>query len=863
MAGNADESRMHSENPKVRSATHDVGRVVSLGRLRMRANLSLGRLLTLSAPLLAVIALYFSFSWFGIFRIVPDWLRLSLLGLFGLGLLASLWPLLRFKPPTRAEIDERLEVENRIANQAIATQDDTISATDPFARALWEEHRRRMAEKIGTLQTGIPRSSLPERDPWGVRVAIALLLFVSFGYSFSGNAGKPSDAFISHTDTQLPDVRIDAWITPPSYVNQAPVFLTGVARPEGEPVAAVEGSEITVRIGGSAADAQVLWGAGEDALNPVEPASAASASQPAPATASTWTVKPDADGELKISAGRSEAVFAIRLIPDEPPVAAFVESPRRAANGALELDYTLSDDHGIATAEAEIVPASEPAPGARPLFDPPKYRLTLPRRSSADNRAVASHDLTEHPLAGQKVRITLVATDGAGQEGRSETLETVLPGRHFSEPLAAAVVEQRGVLALDANNLQRVFDLHDALTIAPDETIPNLTHYLLLQSVRGRLENARSDDDLRAAIDYMWGVALQMEDGNLSLAERRLRDAQNALSEALENGATDEEIARLMDELREAMQEYLREMARQNQGNQNGENQQAMPQNMLRQRDLDNMLDQIENLARSGARDQAQQMLQELQRMMNNLQAGRQQRQQQQGGPMRQQMDKLGELMRQQQQLMDETMRADRERQSQPGEGRDRQQQGQQQPGQGQDQGQQGQGDQSLEDMLGALGRSQQQLRDALGQLQSDLEGLGIQPSEGFGEAGEAMGDAAGNLEGGETGQALSDQGRALQALRQGAEDMMNQMMQAMGNQQGEAEGEGPDQNGNRSADDRDPLGRPRATTGPDFGSRVKVPDEIDIQRAREILDAIRKRLGDQLSPDLEKRYLERLLDLQ
>ena len=859
MAGKADDSQKHSERRKAQGPDTDVGRLVAFGRLRMRANLSLGRILTLSAPLLAVAALYFSFSWLGIFRIVPDWLRLLLLGLFGLGFIASLWPLLRFTPPTRAEIDERLEAENRIANQAIATQDDKIEADDPFARALWDEHRRRMAEKIGTLETGIPRSSLPERDPWGIRVAIALLLFVSFGYSFSGNAGRPSDAFVSHSGAQLPDVRIDAWITPPPYVNQAPVFLTGVARPEGETVAAVQGSEITVRIGGSATDAKVLWGAGEISPNPVEPSAAASTNQ-AP---STWTVRPDADGELKITAGRSETAFAIRLIPDEPPVAAFVETPRRAANGALEIDYTLSDDHGIATAEAEIVPASEPAPDARPLFDPPKYRLSLPRRSSADNRAVASHDLTEHPLAGQKVRITLVATDGAGQEGRSETLETVLPGRNFSEPLAAAVVEQRGVLALDANNLSRVFDLHDALTIAPDETIPNLTHYLLLQSVRGRLENARSDDDLRAAIDYMWGVALQMEDGNLSLAERRLRDAQNALSEALENGATDEEIAQLMDELREAMQEYLREMARQNQGNQNGENQQAMPENMLRQRDLDNMLDQIENLARSGARDQAQQMLQELQRMMNNLQAGRQQRQQQQGGPMRQQMDKLGELMRQQQQLMDETMRADRERQGQPGEGRDRQQQGQQQPGQGQDQGQQGQGDQSLEDMLGALGRSQQQLRDALGQLQSDLEGLGIQPSEGFGEAGEAMGDAAGNLEGGETGQALSDQGRALQALRQGAEDMMNQMMQAMGNEQGEAEGEGPDRNGNRSADDRDPLGRPRATTGPDFGSRVKVPDEIDIQRAREILDAIRKRLGDQLSPDLEKRYLERLLDLQ
>jgi DNA repair exonuclease SbcCD ATPase subunit len=138
-----------------------------------------------------------------------------------------------------------------------------------------------------------------------------------------------------------------------------------------------------------------------------------------------------------------------------------------------------------------------------------------------------------------------------------------------------------------------------------------------------------------------------------------LRDAQNALAEALENGATDEEIAQLMDELREAMQEFCRSWRGRSQNNPANEMQQAMPENMLRQRDLDNMLDQIENLARSGARDQAQQMLQELQRMMNNLQAGRQQRQQQQGGPMRQQMDKLGELMRQQQQLMDETMRAD------------------------------------------------------------------------------------------------------------------------------------------------------------------------------------------------------------
>ena len=51
--------------------------------------------------------------------------------------------------------------------------------------------------------------------------------------------------------------------------------------------------------------------------------------------------------------------------------------------------------------------------------------------------------------------------------------------------------------------------------------------------------------------------------------------------------------------------------------------------------------------------------------------------------------------------------------------------------------------------------------------------------------------------------------------------------------------------------------------TGPDFGDSVTVPDEIDVQRARQILEAIRKRLGNALSPELERSYLERLLEMK
>ena len=98
-----------------------------------------------------------------------------------------------------------------------------------------------------------------------------------------------------------------------------------------------------------------------------------------------------------------------------------------------------------------------------------------------------------------------------------------------------------------------------------------------------------------------------------------------------------------------------------------------------------------------------------------------------------------------------------------------------------------------------------------------------------------------------------------LAALRRGAQEMMSQMQaQGQGNQpQGrQGMGYGPGQ----QSSGRDPLGRERQRQGQDFGRDVDVPDEIDVQRARQILDQIRRRLGDRLSPQMEREYLERLL---
>ena len=62
-----------------------------------------------------------------------------------------------------------------------------------------------------------------------------------------------------------------------------------------------------------------------------------------------------------------------------------------------------------------------------------------------------------------------------------------------------------------------------------------------------------------------------------------------------------------------------------------------------------------------------------------------------------------------------------------------------------------------------------------------------------------------------------------------------------------------------RARQDTDPLGRP--LRGHDYGDdTVKVPGEIDVQRARRIIEELRRRFGDVARPQEELDYIERLL---
>ena len=395
------------------------------------ATMVVERLWPLVLPILLVVGLFLASSWFGLFRMVPDVVRIGALIAFVVAALVALYPLRFYRQPTRAEIDRRIEASNQLLHAPVRTQTDQLTGSDdPFATALWREHQRRMAAQLGTLSGDLPNTRVPERDPWGLRAVVALLLVIAFAFSAGPYGGGLFDAFRSRPGAEPVPPRIDAWVTPPAYTGKAPIFLTADANRTQTAFTVPADSEVSVRVtGGSGAEA-LNYTDIEGNTRAIEPGGEAktapeAASAPAPAAPPETTgtlqfiAKLTTQGELVLSQNSDDlGRWQFAVTPDNPPSIRFSDEPKQAANGSLELSYELEDDYGVASAQAIIALAEPPANTAHPLYGAPEMPLSLPRRGDKARKTV--RDLTQHPWAGTEVDVTLKAVDGASQEGLSE-----------------------------------------------------------------------------------------------------------------------------------------------------------------------------------------------------------------------------------------------------------------------------------------------------------------------------------------------------------------------------------------------------------------------------------------------------------
>jgi hypothetical protein len=244
--------------------------------------------------------------------------------------------------------------------------------------------------------------------------------------------------------------------------------------------------------------------------------------------------------------------------------------------------------------------------------------------------------------------------------------------------------------------------------------------------------------------------------------------------------------------------------------------------------------------------------------------------QMQQGqNPAGEMMQELQELSRRQQELLDQTFREAQGQQGQmPGEGQMEGQMPGQMPnrqgrqGQGQmGQGQMGQGQMGQGQMPGGA-EQQEALRRQLGELMRRFgEAMGDIPGP-LGRAERAMRDAGEALGQGQPGMAVPPQTQALDELQQGLQAMAEQMAQQMmgQGQPGQSGPNGQQPGQQRSGTGRDPFGRQMPGFGWNDTDSVRIPEEAELQRAREILDELRRRSGEFARPRHELDYIERLL---
>ena len=798
-----------------------------LERLRRRAALAL--VWEAIWPPLAnagvVVLLFAAVSWFGLWFETPPYARLVGLAAFGLAILVALFPLVRLRWPDSSRALARLDRDAPVAHRpASSLQDDLAnSGDDPATRALWAVHKARLAGEVERLAVAPPSPNLAARDPYSLRFAAILLALVGAFAAGSERFARLAAAFQGMPAlAATANARIDAWIDPPAYTGKPPIFLK-IDDASAKNVAAPEDSVLVVRADPKAVTVKVSGGLAA-APDKAEGERRFAIHGDGSATLYQGVA---AAGEIQVKVG-AKTKPSIRLL----------DPPQNNIAGSLTLHYTIEDAYGVREAGGGFALAKPAADAPKhTLFGPPTLSLQLPGGANRTGEGRSTVDLSEHPWAGAHVLMTLKAVSVSDASAESPPVEIVLPQRHFANPLAKALVEQRRDLVLDPDrNRPRVARVLEALNLGPDLFQPKPNVFLGVEQAKKRLAAARSDDDLRDVAGLLGALALSIENGDASQALKDLRAAEDKLREALKRGASEEELKKLTQELRQAAERYMAEMMR------NADKQAMQDADPMDSKDLDAMLDKLEKDAQNGSKDDAQAMLDQLQEMMENLQSSENAKPDPAAKQMRQSLRDLDKLLKDQQALRDDTFRQDqRERSETPSPNDDKD--------------------------SPSLDERQKALQDRLEEMERQLRGAGVDTPKNFDEAQNDMSEAQKDLKGdgdngksprrfGHTskGDAVDAQGKAIEALRQGGQSMQQQM-------RGKGKGKGGyvGMNGPRRGQNNDPLGRGQdGTTGAAEGELSGGADRAE--RARRVLEELRRRLGDPNRPNEERDYLERLI---
>lgn len=721
-----------------------------------------------------------------------------------------------FLIPDKRDTFARLEKDSGLMHRPLQNMDDVPAFPETsFSKNLWNDVLAWKRSAFSKITWPRLWTDLARRDPLGLRIALALILVVAVVMA-GPEAGKNLRGGLWPWVITPPrqEASIRAWITPPPYTGQGQISITGPGRvPKDKAPVIPENSKIKITMEADWIAPTLKMGETEIQLKKISD--------------HAYGIETDIPQTKAITItqlGFPRLYVPINWTDDLPPTVELNGDPTRLPRGEVRFSIKVQDDYGIR--DLKIDATLSPEVKDKPWRDLPFHETrALSLRMKAEPTAISPIvDFTQHPWAGLPAQVTLTVVDHAGQEAPAGPVTVVLPERRFENPIAQKIADVRKELIWHGPgaSLPMSYALENLL-FKPYEYQHQAIITLALRSAASRLILDPSDKGVIEVIDILWSAALQLEDGNLTLAMQNMREIQKELSEALQNGAPPEEIQALMQKFREAMVEYLQSLQKEVQQRMaEGKMTMISPdmlKNAINPNMLNEFLEQMEQDMMNGDMDKAMEKLSQLQQMMEGMDPSMAQEMPEDIKEMSEQLKQMQTLIDQQQNLLDQTKnQAELMKNS---------------------------------SIVTTKNKTEQEaLRFMLGQIMRDIgEKAGDIPQE-LGEAEHSMRGSSGELGQNRPDNAVPHQQEALDKLRQGQQQMQKQLAQRLQNMMGFSFGGMP----------KDPFGRGRAGPTGLSDETVEIPTEAQRKKIDDIINILRERSADQNRSAAERDYYKRLL---
>ena len=806
--------------------------------------------------------------------------------------------ILDFNFPDPKDIDERLETNSTLGRGHIALIEDQLANPAIIStRLLWHKAQRDGLILLKKLRIPRPQTRMSKIDPHALRF-IALLVFVS-GVFVADHNWK--ERILNGLMPVIPSITLsqaqntDLWINPPDYTQMSEMHLSGTGSYKNW-LGIPEGSTYRIRTRNRLGriltphmhmgNSNIALTYMEDGLYGIE-----GTVQPGKAMRITQGLLPRVTWPYHYIIDAPPEIRSNMETQEETETSAKKETetnttfPYKILDDAqIHFPLVVKDDYGVK--ELHMLMRLDEMIEDAPLGEDTREVRLIMSQPRDEFKIAPVYDIAWHSWAGLPVTFEFTATDHKEQNTTLEKISLTLPERNFEHPVAQSLIATRKILAWNyKGSFKEIATDLETLLNAPDRFQDEQVVFLAIRSAASRLyHNDEKPENRRLktaneVINLLWETALVVEEGDIVLALRELRNAQRALENAMRDPNVDErKVQALMDELREKMANYFTEIHREMQKRiAQGENVPFMaPEDfgtLITPDTLSKLMAQIEQAMREGNEQQAHELMSQLQRMMEMIAPGKNAILPRDMQMMREGIGELQKLIERQESLIEQTKKQ-AEKQHYLGKAntssnitpRDLPDLKQMLENFGMDNVPPAPENQKPENEQAKIEEQQKQidtgenkvkqdaLRYILGQLMMDVADKLDEVPENMGKAEQEMRSSAEELGKNNPAMSLPSQNKAVQYLKDAQEKLEKQFSKRMQ----QMVGIGLSGTGQQF----DPLGRPynNGQNGQNTESTIKIPDEAEKKRVDEIIRQLRHRSGDRSRSREELQYYRRLL---